>query len=337
MNTILVTGGAGFIGCNLVRHLVTKYPNYHIYNLDSLTYAGSNDNLADLDQFNNYTFIQEDIRNKKAISELFRTHQFQRVIHLAAESHVDRSIENPLIFAETNILGTINLLEAARNIWQKNKFGEGNLFYFISTDEVYGSLPESGYFNEMSNYAPNSPYSASKASADHFVRAYGVTYRMPCIISHCSNNYGEFQYPEKLIPLCIGNIINNKALPIYGDGKQVRDWLYVQDHVQAIDTILHNGKTGETYNIGGCNEWANIDLIKLLCQIMDKKLGRETGSSEKLITFVKDRPGHDTRYAIDASKLIRKLGWKPSIDFEQCLIKTIDWYLDHRSWLENNM
>jgi len=334
---ILVTGGSGFIGCNLVRFLVQKYPSYHIFNLDSLTYAGGEDNLADIKDYDNYTFLHDDICNKDGIMSLFEVYMFDRVIHLAAESHVDRSIENPVLFATTNIIGTINLLHAAKTLWDHESNPGKHLFYFISTDEVFGSIPEDGcYFNEQSNYAPNSPYSASKAGADHFVRAYHHTYGMPCVTSHCSNNYGEFQYPEKLIPLCISNILNGKSLPIYGNGRQIRDWLYVQDHVTAIDVIFHKGTIGDTYNIGGSNEWANIDLVEELCHIMDHKLEREEGSSAKLITYVKDRPGHDTRYAIDASKIMSELQWEPSVDIKEGLIRTVEWYLSNSMWLENN-
>ena len=330
---ILVTGGAGFIGSHVIRRLVNKYPEYSIYNLDALTYAGNLENLKDIEAKENYTFLQGDITDEKYINSIFNTYKFDAVIHLAAESHVDRSITDPLQFAKTNIIGTINLLNAFNSIWKNN--WKGKRFYHISTDEVYGSLGESGLFEETSAYRPNSPYAASKAGSDHFVRAYGETYEMPYVISNCSNNYGPYQFPEKLIPLCINNILNNKSLPIYGDGKNTRDWLYVIDHAIAIDLIFHKGKDSETYNVGGFNECKNIDLVKLLCLQVDKKLKRKLGTSEKLITFVKDRPGHDLRYAIDASKLNRELGWRPSVNFEDGLSKTIDWYLNNKDWLEN--
>ena len=330
---ILVTGGAGFIGSHVIRRLVNKYPEYFIYNLDALTYAGNLENLKDIEVKENYTFLQGDITNEKYINSIFNTYKFNAVIHLAAESHVDRSISDPLMFAKTNILGTINLLNAFNSLWQNN--WNGKRFYHISTDEVYGSLGESGLFKETTSFNPNSPYAASKAGSDHFVRAYGETYDMPYVISNCSNNYGPYQFPEKLIPLCINNILNNKSLPIYGDGKNTRDWLYVIDHASAIDLIFHKGKASETYNVGGFNECKNIDLVKLLCQQVDKKLKRKLGTSEKLITFVKDRPGHDLRYAIDATKLNTELGWRPSVNFEEGLSKTIDWYLNSKDWLEN--
>ena len=330
---ILVTGGAGFIGSHVVRRFVDKYPEYHIYNLDALTYAGNLESLKDIEAKENYTFLHGDITDEKYINSIFYTYKFDAVIHLAAESHVDRSIADPLRFAKTNIIGTINLLNAFNSLWKNN--WEGKRFYHISTDEVYGSLGESGLFEETSAFRPNSPYAASKAGADHFVRAYGETYNMPYVISNCSNNYGPYQFPEKLIPLCINNILNNKSLPIYGDGKNTRDWLYVIDHASAIDLIFHKGKASETYNVGGFNECKNIDLVKLLCQQVDRKLKRKLGTSEKLITFVKDRPGHDLRYAIDASKLTRALGWRPSVTFEEGLSKTIDWYLNSKDWLEN--
>ena len=330
---ILVTGGAGFIGSHVVRRFVNKYPEYYIYNLDALTYAGNLENLKDLETKENYTFLHGDITDEKYINSIFNTYKFDAVIHLAAESHVDRSITDPLRFAKTNILGTMILLNAFKFLWHNN--WNGKRFYHISTDEVYGSLGESGLFEETSVYRPNSPYAASKASSDHFVRAYGETYKMPYVISNCSNNYGPYQFPEKLIPLCINNILNNKSLPIYGDGKNTRDWLYVIDHASAIDLIFHKGKASETYNVGGFNECKNIDLVKLLCQQVDKKLKRKLGTSEKLITFVNDRPGHDLRYAIDASKLNRALGWRPSVTFEEGLSKTIDWYLTHEDWLDN--
>ena len=330
---ILVTGGAGFIGSHVVRRFVDKYPEYYIYNLDALTYAGNLENLKDLETKENYTFLHGDITDEKYINSIFNTYKFDAVIHLAAESHVDRSITDPLRFAKTNILGTMILLNAFKFLWHNN--WNGKRFYHISTDEVFGSLGDSGLFEETSAYHPNSPYAASKASSDHFVRAYGETYKMPYVISNCSNNYGPYQFPEKLIPLCINNILNNKSLPIYGDGKNTRDWLYVIDHASAIDLIFHKGKASETYNVGGFNECKNIDLVKLLCQQVDKKLKRKLGTSEKLITFVNDRPGHDLRYAIDASKLNRALGWLPSVTFEEGLSKTIDWYLNSKDWLDN--
>jgi dTDP-glucose 4,6-dehydratase len=331
---ILITGGAGFIGSHLVRLFVTKYPNYTIVNLDNLTYAGNLENIKDIENADNYTFEKGDITDLAFIQLLFNKYNFDKVIHLAAESHVDRSITEPLEFIKTNVLGTATLLQVAKEAW-KHDF-EGKLFYHVSTDEVYGSLGfDETMFLETTAYDPRSPYSASKASSDHFVRAYSHTYKMPIVISNCSNNYGSYQFPEKLIPLFINNILNKKALPVYGEGINVRDWLWVEDHAKAIDTIFHKGEMSETYNIGGHNEWTNIDLIRVLCQLMDKKLGREKGSSEALITYVKDRAGHDLRYAIDASKLEKELGWKPSLQFEEGLSKTIDWYLENTNWLEN--
>lgn len=329
MKKILITGGAGFIGSHVVRLFVNQYTDYHIYNLDCLTYAGNLGNLSDVDQAPNYTFIKGDITDAVLVDKLFETHQFDGVIHLAAESHVDRSIQNPLAFVQTNVIGTVNLLNAFRKNFKKPH----QLFYHISTDEVYGSLDEGGFFVETTPYDPQSPYSASKASSDHFVRAYHNTYKIPVIISNCSNNYGPNQFPEKLIPLCISNIRQGKPLPIYGKGENVRDWLYVVDHARAINTIFHQGNVGETYNIGGLNEWTNIDLVRLLCKLMDEKLGQAAGTSEKLITYVTDRAGHDLRYAIDATKLTTTLGWKPTVTFEEGLSKTIDWYLENESWL----
>ena len=333
MKKILLTGGAGFIGSHVARRFVTKYPDYHIFNLDVLTYAGNLENISDIEKAPNYTFIKGDIVDADFIDALFAKHQFDGVLHLAAESHVDRSITDPLSFVKTNVIGTMNLLNAAKNCWRGNF--QGKRFYHISTDEVYGSLGETGLFTETTPYDPNSPYSASKASSDHFVRAYGETYGLPYVITNCSNNYGPNHFPEKLIPLFINNIINNKPLPVYGNGKYTRDWLFVEDHAVAIDLVFHEGKNHETYNIGGFNEWQNIDLVKLLCQQMDQKLGRVAGDSEKLISYVTDRPGHDLRYAIDATKINSELGWKPSVTFEQGLERTIDWYLGNESWLKN--
>ena len=332
-NTILITGGAGFIGSHVVRLFVKKYPEYQIVNLDALTYAGNMENLKDIEDAPNYAFVRADIRDAVAMNDLFAQYQFDSVIHLAAESHVDRSIQDPNAFIETNVLGTANLLNAARSIWNNNY--DGRRFYHVSTDEVYGSLGDTGFFLETTPYDPQSPYSASKAASDHIVRAYGNTYKMPFVITNCSNNYGPNQFPEKLIPLFINNICNNKPLPVYGDGKYTRDWLYVVDHAIAIDLVFHHGKDSETYNIGGFNEWQNIELIKLLCRQMDEKLGRELGTSEKLISYVKDRPGHDRRYAIDASKINKELGWKPSVTFEEGLSETIDWYLNNQEWLDH--
>ena len=333
MKKILLTGGAGFIGSHLVRLMVSKYPDYHIYNLDKLTYAGNLENLTDIEKSPNYSFIKGDIVDTDFINQLFDSHQFDSVIHLAAESHVDRSIVSPMDFIYTNIIGTVNLLNAAKNIW-KNDLSQ-HIFYHVSTDEVYGSLGDEGFFYETTSYDPRSPYSASKASSDHLVSAYYHTYHLPILMSNCSNNYGAYQFPEKLIPLAINNIKNKRPIPIYGDGKYTRDWFWCNDHVQAIDTIFHKGTIGETYNIGGHNEWKNIDLINLLCSIMDKKLGRRAGESAELITFVKDRAGHDRRYAIDASKIQRELEWKPSIQFEEGLEHTVDWYLANETWLNN--
>jgi len=330
---ILITGGAGFIGSHVVNLFVEKYPDYHVFNLDKLTYAGNLENLKDIESHENYTFLKGDIVDEKYINAIFLKYQFDAVIHLAAESHVDRSITNPNEFVFTNVVGTLNLLNAAKSTWGKKL--EGKLFYHISTDEVYGSLGATGFFVEDTPYSPNSPYSASKASSDHLVRAYGETFNMPYVITNCSNNYGPNQFPEKLIPLFINNIINNKSLPVYGDGNYTRDWLYVVDHAIAIDNVFHNGTQGETYNIGGFNEWKNIDLVTLLCDLMDVKLDRVKGTNRKLITYVKDRPGHDLRYAIDASKIKRELGWEPSVTFEEGLAKTIEWYLDNDQWLSN--
>jgi dTDP-glucose 4,6-dehydratase len=330
---ILITGGAGFIGSHVVRRFVTMYPNYQIYNLDALTYAGNLENLRDIEKYSNYTFIKGDITDADFLEELFKKISFDGVIHLAAESHVDRSISDPLAFVHTNVIGTVSLLNIAKKQWAEN--WENKLFYHVSTDEVYGSLGKTGLFTETTSYDPNSPYSASKASSDHFVRAYGETYGMPYIISNCSNNYGPYHFPEKLIPLFINNILEGKSLPVYGDGKYTRDWLFVEDHAAAIDLAFHKGKNHETYNIGGFNEWQNIDLVQLLCDVMDKKLGKAQGISRGLITYVKDRPGHDLRYAIDASKINKELGWKPSVTFEEGLERTVDWYLSNEEWLQN--
>ena len=330
---ILITGGAGFIGSHLIRHFLSNYPNYHIYNLDALTYAGNLQNLYEVEDYDNYTFLYGDISDETYINRIFSEYKFDSVIHLAAESHVDRSITDPLNFAKTNVLGTIILLNAFKSLWQDN--WSDKRFYHVSTDEVYGTLQDEGLFKEDTAYDPNSPYSASKASSDHFVRAYGETYGVPYVISNCSNNYGPNQFPEKLIPLFINNILNNKSLPVYGDGNNKRDWLYVMDHVMAIDLIFHDGKNFESYNIGGGNEFKNIDLVKVLCIKMDEKLGQDKGTSEKLITFTKDRPGHDLHYAIDTSKINKELGWIPSVNFEQGLTQTIDWYLNNKAWVNN--
>ncbi len=330
---ILITGGAGFVGSHVVRRFVNMYKDYHIYNIDALTYAGNLENLKDIEHKDNYTFLHCNITDEKNINSIFESYKFDAVINLAAESHVDRSITNPLAFAKTNVIGTIVLLNAFKQLHKNN--WEGKRFYHISTDEVYGTLGETGLFDENTSYNPNSPYSASKASSDHFVRSYGETYGIPYVITNCSNNYGQYQFPEKLIPLFINNILHNKPLPVYGDGNYTRDWLYVVDHAIAIDLVFHKGKNHETYNIGGFNEWKNIDLVKVLCKQMDQKLGRNSGTSEKLITYVKDRPGHDLRYAIDASKINKELEWSPTVNFEQGLAITIDWYLKNEAWLNN--
>ncbi|MDA9564102.1 dTDP-glucose 4,6-dehydratase [Flavobacteriales bacterium] len=329
---ILITGGAGFIGSHVVRLFVNKYPDYKIINFDKLTYAGNLENLTDIDHKPNYKFIKGDITDDSFVNDVFQNESITDVIHLAAESHVDRSISNPMEFVKTNVIGTVTLLNAAKHHWRNTI---GNTFYHVSTDEVYGALGDTGLFTEETSYDPHSPYSASKASSDHFVRAYHDTYKLPVVISNCSNNYGPNQFPEKLLPLFFNNIVNNRPLPVYGQGINTRDWLYVVDHAIAIDTIFHEGEPGETYNIGGHNEWKNIDLIKLMCSIMDKKLGRPIGSSEKLITFVEDRAGHDFRYAIDAGKIEQKLGWTPSLQFEEGLGLTIDWYMNNTEWLNN--
>lgn len=330
---ILITGGAGFIGSHVVRRFVTKYPQYRIINLDALTYAGNLENLRDIEDAPNYSFVKADICDTEAVAKVFKEYNIDGVIHLAAESHVDRSITDPLSFVRTNVFGTVTLLNAAKDAWKGAM--DGKRFYHVSTDEVYGSLHDDGLFLETTPYDPQSPYSASKASSDHFVRAYGNTYKLPFVLSNCSNNYGSHHFPEKLIPLMINNIRNNKPLPVYGKGENVRDWLWVEDHAAAIDIIFHTGKNGETYNIGGHNEWKNIDLVHLLCSIMDKKLGRAEGESAKLITYVTDRAGHDLRYAIDAGKIERELGWRPSITFEVGLERTVDWYLANTEWLDH--
>ena len=333
-HNILITGGAGFIGSHVVRLFVNKYSDYKIYNLDVLTYAANLKNLTDIENKNNYNFIKADICDFESVKEIFIKYKINKVIHFAAESHVDRSIKDPFSFAKTNVMGTLSLLQAAKEAWS-NDYSD-KLFYHISTDEVYGSLNQDELFTEITKYDPHSPYAASKASSDHFVRAFSDTFGMPIVISNCSNNYGPYQFPEKLIPLFITNIINNKPLPIYGKGENIRDWLYVEDHVNAIDTIFHKGKLNETYNIGGFNEWKNIDLIKLIIKVTDRLLGREEGSSEKLIMYVRDREGHDLRYAIDATKLKNELGWEPSLQFEEGLEKTVKWYLDNKNWIEQN-
>ena len=330
---ILITGGAGFIGSHLVRLLVNKYPDYHIINMDLLTYAGNLENLKDIEHKENYSFVKCDICDFKKVKQVFVDYKIDSLIHLAAESHVDRSIEDPFSFAQTNVMGTLSLLQAAKSYW-KNNF-KNKLFYHVSTDEVYGSLGKEGFFTEKTSYDPHSPYSASKASSDHFVRSFSDTYHLPILISNCSNNYGSHQFPEKLIPLFINNIVNNKPLPVYGKGENVRDWLFVNDHARAIDVVFHKGKLGDTYNIGGFNEWKNIDLIKVMIKTVDRMLGREVGVSEKLITYVTDRAGHDLRYAIDSSKLKNELGWEPSLQFEEGIEKTVKWYLDNKEWMDS--
>ncbi len=333
--TIIITGGAGFIGSHVVRLFVNKYPDYTIINLDALTYAGNLENLRDIEHSPNYIFEKANILNTDEIETIFSKYQPDGIIHLAAESHVDRSILSPLDFVYTNVVGTVNLLNAAKQAWSRLPTPDSRLFYHVSTDEVYGALGNTGFFTEKTPYAPNSPYSASKASSDHFVRAYGETYQLPVTISNCSNNYGPNHFPEKLIPLFINNIIQKKSLPVYGDGLYTRDWLFVKDHAAATDLVFHKGKKFETYNIGGFNEWKNIDLVKLLCKLMDKKIGNAEGTSEQLITYIKDRPGHDRRYAIDATKISKELGWKPSVTFEEGLFQTIDWYLQNTEWLNH--
>jgi dTDP-glucose 4,6-dehydratase len=332
MKNILITGGAGFIGSHLVRLFVNKYPEYHIVNMDVLTYAGNLENLKDIELKENYNFVKCDICDFKKVKQIFEDYKIDSVIHLAAESHVDRSIADPFSFAKTNVMGTLSLLQAAKETWNGNY--SNHLFYHVSTDEVYGSLSNKGLFTEKTPYDPHSPYSASKASSDHFVRAFADTYGIPIVISNCSNNYGSHQFPEKLIPLCINNIINNKTIPVYGKGENVRDWLFVNDHVRAIDVIFHNGKIGDTYNIGGFNEWKNIDLIKVIIKTVNRLLGRVEGTSDKLITYVTDRAGHDLRYAIDSSKLKNELGWEPSLQFEEGIEKTVKWYLDNKNWMD---
>ena len=333
MKNVLVTGGAGFIGSHLVKLLVNKYPEYHIINMDVLTYAGNLENLKDIENKENYTFVKCDICDLDKVTTVFKDHKIDSVIHLAAESHVDRSIKDPFSFAKTNVMGTLSLLQAAKEYWNGNF--SNKLFYHVSTDEVYGTLGEDGFFTEQTAYDPHSPYSASKASSDHFVRAFADTYRLPTIISNCSNNYGSHQFPEKLIPLFINNIVHNKPLPVYGKGENVRDWLFVNDHARAIDVIFHSGKLGDTYNIGGFNEWKNIDLIKVIIKSVDRMLGREEGTSDKLINYVSDRAGHDFRYAIDSSKLKNELGWEPSLQFEEGIEKTVNWYLNNKDWIDS--
>jgi dTDP-glucose 4,6-dehydratase len=330
---ILVTGGAGFIGSHVVKLFVSKYPNYQIINLDALTYAGNLENLKEVEGAPNYTFVKADIKDADSLASIFESYKITDVIHLAAESHVDRSISDPLAFVMTNVIGTVNLLNVAKEAWKGEL--DQHLFYHVSTDEVYGSLHDDSFFLETTSYDPQSPYSASKASSDHFVRAYANTYKMRTVVSNCSNNYGPNHFPEKLVPLCIHNIKNNRPLPVYGKGENIRDWLFVKDHARAIDTVFHTGKSGETYNIGGFNEWKNIDIVRLLCQKMDQKLGRAEGTSEKLITYVTDRAGHDHRYAIDASKIQKELGWEPSLQFEEGIELTIDWYLENQDWLDH--
>ncbi len=331
--SILITGGAGFIGSHVVKLFVSKYPDYQIINLDALTYAGNLENLKEIEGATNYTFVKADIKDADSLASIFESHKITDVIHLAAESHVDRSISDPLAFVMTNVIGTVNLLNVAKEAWKGEL--DQHLFYHVSTDEVYGSLHDDSFFLETTPYDPQSPYSASKASSDHFVRAYANTYKMKTVVSNCSNNYGPNHFPEKLIPLCIHNIKNNRPLPVYGKGENVRDWLFVKDHARAIDTVFHTGKSGETYNIGGFNEWKNIDIVRLLCQKMDQKLGRAAGTSEQLITYVTDRAGHDHRYAIDASKIQNELGWEPSLQFEEGIELTIDWYLENQDWLDH--